>query len=563
MSLAPCVRPAGTATLVALLIFAVALPSAAQTPVLPTRTIAAPAEPRIESFGAWVAAVSDVDANGELDLVVAAPFTGFGAYLSGAAFLVLSTGVVQGTVTTPRPRREGVFGSSAAFLGDLNGDNRRDAVIGAPGESQFPGPITETGGDGRAYLVAGGSGDVLFELVSPTPEVGRGRFGTSVAGPGDLTGDGVPDAVVGAPYENGGAFQSGKAYVFSGADGSLVRTLVSPEPQADGLFGRRVEPVGDLDGDGVREVLVAAPGDTTAAGLPGRVHVFSGATGTWLRAFDTTDPSSIQRFGASLADIGDADGDGQPDVAVGAPNAGSNGAVTLYSGATGAVLLEITPALDRSIDAQFGTSVAPVADIDGDAVPDLLVGSPFEHTGGTTGERNGRVHLYSGTTGAELLVFTTPNPSPFFYGQFGRSVAWADIDQDGTPDPVIGAPLERPHDDSFSTGRVYVYTQASLRLAAFPVATDPAPAAALRLDAPTPNPSRGSVRLAYTLAEAGPVRMTVYDALGRAVRTLIAGDREAGAQSATLDASGLAPGSYHVRLQAGGEVLTRTLTIVR
>ena len=321
--------------------------------------------------------------------------------------------------------------------------------------------------------------------------------------------------------------------------------------------------MGDLDGDGVREVLVAAPGDTTATGLRGRVHVFSGATGTWLRAFDTTDPSSVQRFGAALADIGDADGDGLPDVAIGAPNAGENGAVTLYSGATGTVLLEITPDLDRSIDAQFGTSVAPVADIDGDGVPDLLVGSPFEHTGGTTGERNGRVHLYSGATGAELLVFTTPNPSVFFYGQFGRSVAWGDIDQDGTPDPIIGAPLERPHEDSFSTGRVYVYTQASLRQAAFPVATDPAPAAALRLDVPAPNPARGSTRLAFTLAAAGPVRLAVYDALGRAVRTLDASDRAAGPHTLAADLAGLAPGRYHVRLQANGEAVTRPLTVVR
>lgn len=536
--------------------------AAAQVAVLPSRTLPAPAEPRIEGFGAWVAAVSDVDANGELDLVVAAPFTNGLAYLSGSAFLVLSTGVIRGTVSTPQPRREGRFGSAAAFLGDLNGDNRRDAVIGAPGESQFPGPVSEPGGDGRAYLVAGGSGVVLFELVSPTPAARRGRFGASVAGPGDLTGDGVPDAVVSAPYEDGGAFQSGKAYVFSGADGALAQTLVSPTPRDNGQFGWRLEPVGDLDGDSVRDLLIAAPGEATPTGLPGRVHVFSGATGTWLRAFDTTDPRSIQRFGDALADIGDADGDGVPDVAVGAPNAGTNGTVTVFSGATGAILLSIAPALDRPIDAQFGSAVAPVADIDGDGVPDLLVGSPFEHTGGTTGERNGRVHLYSGATGAELLVFTTPNPSVYFYGQFGRSVAWADIDQDGTPDPIIGAPLERPHDNSFSTGRVYLYTQASLREAAFPVATRPEPAAALRLGLPTPNPARDAVQLTVTLAEAGPVQLAIHDVLGRTVRTLATGHHAAGPHPYTVDVSGFAPGRYVVRLLADGQAATRPLTVV-
>jgi len=89
------------------------------------------------------------------------------------------------------------------------------------------------------------------------------------------------------------------------------------------------------------------------------------------------------------------------------------------------------------------------------------------------------------------------------------------------------------------------------------------PVSALSLHAPSPNPSRGSVELAYELAEAGPVRLSVHDALGREVAVLVNGLRPLGAHAGRLDASALAPGVYVVRLVAGSKLATQRLTVVR
>lgn len=178
------------------LVTACVAPVAAQAPVEPSRIIASPTPTEYTGFGSWVAAIGDADGDTFRDLVVAAPSgSSPGAYQAGRVYLVSSAGGALSQVESPHPVRDGLFGFAAAFLGDLNGDNRRETVVGAPGE----GPTVDTPDDsGRAYVLAGGSGDLLFALASPNP-VPYGNFGQTVAGPGDVTGDGVPDVAVGAP----------------------------------------------------------------------------------------------------------------------------------------------------------------------------------------------------------------------------------------------------------------------------------------------------------------------------------------------------------------------------
>ena len=95
------------------------------------------------------------------------------------------------------------------------------------------------------------------------------------------------------------------------------------------------------------------------------------------------------------------------------------------------------------------------------------------------------------------------------------------------------------------------------------VATAEADASAFGLGAPVPNPSSGAVRVRYVLAEAGAVRLAVYDALGREVAVLAEGAQEAGPHEGTLPAGALAPGVYVVRLASGARVAVRRLTVVR
>ena len=84
-------------------------------------------------------------------------------------------------------------------------------------------------------------------LASPTAEA-NGGFGDNVAGVPDANGDGRGDLLVGAPSENGGATDAGRAYLFSGATGALLRTLTSPNAEVSGAFGEAVAGVPDADG---------------------------------------------------------------------------------------------------------------------------------------------------------------------------------------------------------------------------------------------------------------------------------------------------------------------------
>ncbi len=544
----------------------VAGPARAQ--VEPFRVIASPDTSFLEGFGAWVVAIGDADDDGLADLIVSAPLADGQSLNEGKVYLVFSSGAVEDTVLTPHPQRDGGFGAAAAFVGDLNGDFRREAVIGAPGERFVPGSVFESGGAGRAYVAAGGSGDILYDLVSPNPDT-TGNFGNSVAGPGDLTGDGIPDFVVAARYESSVAPYAGNVYIYSGADGSLVRTLVSPTAIEDGTFGWRVEPVSDLDADGVPDLLVSALRERPEPGSSqlGRVHVFSGATGEWVRAFDSGVEDSLPTMDGALADVGDIDGDGIADVAVGGTTVGENGVVYLFSGATRALIRLIDPVLEGAVASGFGAAIAPIGDVDADGVPDLFVGAPFENTSDDPDEtdRSGAAHVISGATGEDLLKLNSSYPR--LNGRFGFAIAWADIDGDGQNDPVVGAPFERLIPENPTGGLVYLYTQAALREAIGPPPTGQEPEAIaddrMTLGSPAPHPVVGQSTLAFTLAAPGVARLTLYDVLGREVALLAEGTFSAGRHEVTLDAARLRAGVYVARLRTGSETTSRRVVVVR
>ena len=170
---------------------------------------------------------------------------------------------------------------------------------------------------GRAYVFSGADGSLLFTLDTPNPQ-GLGYFGVNPA-VGDVNGDGKADIVVGAPGENaGGNDHQGRAYVFSGADGSLLFTLDTPNPPANGYFGVNTVAVGDVNGDGKADIAVGAP-DENAGGnaAQGRMYVFSGADHSLLWTLDTPNPQANGYFGFRGA-VGDVNGDGKADIAVAA-----------------------------------------------------------------------------------------------------------------------------------------------------------------------------------------------------------------------------------------------------
>jgi len=216
------------------------------------------------------------------------------------------------------------------------------------------------------------------------------HFGFAVAGPGDVNLDGVPDVLIGAP---GGNY----ARVASGADGATLFTL----PGEGGDFGSAVSAVGDVDGNGVPDLAVATP-------LFDRVDLLSGVDGDLLRRYE----KASGEFGRSIAPLGDVNDDLVPDLLVGAPadavlDKEGAGTAFVISGATGQNLFKFT---GHSAGAHLGTSAA-AADLDGDGRPEMLLGAPGDLL--ADGTPAGTAGIYDGILAGTMVSLGIGCPDGF------------------------------------------------------------------------------------------------------------------------------------------------------
>ncbi len=230
----------------------------------------------------------------------------------------------------------------------------------------------------------------LYELAGEVPDV---RLGATVAAAGDIDLDGVPDFVVGSsPWLSS---HYGVVQVVSGRTGAVLRTLSSSEH--DDGFGRAVRVLGDFDGDGVPDVVVGAPTAVAHAGFSsnGLVKAFSGRTGALLWAARPPQVAGTDGFGVELAGVGDIDGDGIQDVGVGTcterlQDPYVTASVRVLSGRDGAVVRILESCTCAGGAGGFGMSIAGIGDLDGDGVPEILVGSSTVRRWAAGSERSPR-----------------------------------------------------------------------------------------------------------------------------------------------------------------------------
>ena len=259
------------------------------------------------------------------------PIAGLIAVTLFAAPRVSAASITSRILIDPVGEHTGdVFGSSIAWLGDVNGDGYDDLLIGA---FRYP----EIASVGQAYLYFGGPAiDPVADLVIVPPAGGSGWFGFSVAAAGDFNGDDHPDFIIGAQQ----AGYEGKAFVYYGGpalDTTPDVTLTGESTGAITAFGASVASAGDVNEDGFGDVIVGAPWYPGGGNRPGRAYVFFGGAAPDAvpdRVFPGV--GFYDQLGSVVGSAGDMNGDGHPDVFASAPNSNETapgaGAISVWFG---------------------------------------------------------------------------------------------------------------------------------------------------------------------------------------------------------------------------------------
>lgn len=316
---------------------------------------------------------------------------------------------------------------AGAGIGDLDGDGTTDFVMGIPDR----GPDTP----GKVAAISGADGSIIWEAEGAAD--GSGSFGTSTSRIADVSGDGIPDVIVGAPtHRDQNDEFAGMARILSGTDGATVLSVIGPSPRLT-FFGAAVTDVGDINDDAISDFAVGAYFDNSVAYSGGAIRFYSGADGSLLlEHFGTLG----EQLGASLAYVGDVDGDGIGDLlAAGVDAAYTTGSARVISGANAETLVHVHG--DRPGDS-FGAAITAVGDWNEDGFPDFAVGASgrdFRQIGSQEQifAVDGYVRVFSGKDG-QIIDDIQAEGLPLDAFRIGFSLASANVDDDEAQELVIG-----------------------------------------------------------------------------------------------------------------------------
>ncbi len=469
-----------------------------------------------DNSGSLVSAAGDINGDGVDDLIIGAFFADPNGERSGESYVVFGTTSPSSSVfelsdlngsngfTLNGVSNYDRSGESASTAGDFNGDGVDDLIIGA----------TNAEYNGQSYVVFGNSSTAFGSVLELSALNGNNgftlnginlsdNFGDSVSTAGDVNGDGLQDLVIGADFANGNDISSGQTYVvFGNSMTPLPFGAVFELSDLDGSngfilngtnsfdrSGSSVSTAGDINGDGLGDIIIGASNADTNGENSGVTYVVFGSTSPFPGMLDLSALNGNNGFtingiadsdlsGFSVSSAGDINADGLDDLIIGAfladPNGGASGQSYVIFGNTAPFAAELElSALDSNngffingvefADAS-GISVSAAGDINSDGIADLLIGAL-------------RADPNDINSGESYVIFgSNSSPSPFgsvfelstlngdngfimhginTYDYTGTSVSNAgDFNGDGVDDIIVGASFADPNGDD--SGESYV-----------------------------------------------------------------------------------------------------------